>query len=118
MAYASVRNAKVMSTFYDGKGARVAEEYTARGETRNSYTVLWFNEPHNLTQGDTVTASGVASVKMGNSYTTKTGEHREAKPELHINVSKVESETRPATVPEIQEVWSTVKQVPDDSVPF
>jgi hypothetical protein len=117
MAYATVRNAKVTAVFYDGKAARVAEEYQAQGQSRTSYTVLWFREPHNLQPGQTVTASGVASVKMGKSYTTQSGEHREGKPELHINVSKVDPAS-PASVADMQQLWPDVRQVPDDSVPF
>lgn len=96
MALATVTNAKIISTFFDGKGARVAEEYQSRGETRKSYTVLWFQSPHGLNVGDVITASGAASVKMGKPWTTDSGEQREGKPELHINVTKTESESAPA----------------------
>jgi len=88
MAQATVRNAQVVSTFFDGKGARVAEEYTIKGDVRKSYTVLWFKEPHGFQKGDVVTVTGNASVKMGNDYVTAEGEKREGKPELHINVTE------------------------------
>ena len=93
MPQARVKDAKVVSTFFDGKGARVVEEYTVRGETRKSYTVLWFQQPHGLNTGDIVTASGVASVKMGKEYKTQDGELREPRPELHVNVT---DSTQPA----------------------
>ncbi len=88
MAQATVRNATVMSTFFDGKAARVAEEYTHRGEVRKNYTVLWFKDPHGLDKGDIITVTGLASVKMGKDYVTADGEKREGKPELHINVTE------------------------------
>jgi len=90
MPRATIKNAKVMSTFFDGKGARVVEEYKVGTQTRKSYTVLWFQQPHGLDTGDVVTATGTVSVKMGKEYTTANGEHREARPELHINVTDVE----------------------------
>ena len=96
MAQATVRNATVVSTFFEGKGARVAEEYTVRGDVRKTYTVLWFKEPHGLDKGDVITVTGLASVKMGNDYTTADGEKREGKPELHINVSEPVKPTQPS----------------------
>jgi hypothetical protein len=111
VAIAKVTNATVVSTFYDGKAARVVEEYQARGETRKTYTVLWFQQPHNLTQGQAVTVSGPASVKIGKPYITGTGENREGKAELHINVTKFDPPASPnlghvaETVSPVQQAW-------------
>lgn len=120
MAIAKVTNATVVSTFYDGKAARVVEEYQARRETRKTYTVLWFQQPHNLTEGQTITVSGPASVKIGKPYITGTGENREGKAELHINVTNAPASPNVGRVADtqqtVQQTWPEAAEL--NNAPF
>lgn len=55
----------VVSTFYNGLGARIEERFKLRNgeDGKKSYT-LFTEEPHGLSEGDQVKASGTLSVKV------------------------------------------------------
>lgn len=64
MAFIAV-DGHVVSTFYNGSGARIEERFKLRNgeDGKKSYT-LFTETPHGLNEGDEVKASGTLSVKV------------------------------------------------------
>lgn len=87
MAYVIV-NGTVVRTFYNGKGVSIKETFTKRdGEEGSAYYSAFFQEPHNLDEGDSGTFKGNLSAKV-NEY-EKDGETRR-NVDLTLNQTKVE----------------------------
>lgn len=66
MAYV-ILNAKVVRTFFDGKGATLVEEFEKRdGSTGSAYFTAFFTAPHGLEEGDAGVFKGNLSVTLEN----------------------------------------------------
>ena len=77
MAYVSIKEAVVKSSFYDGKGAKIAEQFTKRdGSAGESYYTLFFNEPHGLADDTKLTKVGGVLSTKGRIYDPEDGEAR------------------------------------------
>ena len=77
MAYVSIKEAIVKRSFFDGKGASIAEQFTKRdGSEGESYYTLFFNEPHGLADGTKLTKVGGALSTKGRIYDPEDGEAR------------------------------------------
>jgi hypothetical protein len=50
---------KVSRTFFNGKGAEVVEELDVKGKPVQKRWDAWFEQPHGLNDGDTITVSGL-----------------------------------------------------------
>lgn len=51
----------VARTFYNGKGAEVVEEFVVKGEPRKVRWTCWFDSEHGLSEGQSVSVSGLHS---------------------------------------------------------
>lgn len=58
MAYTTVTG-KITRTFYNGKGAEIAETFTAGGKEITRKWAAWFEAEHGLTEGQEVEVSGL-----------------------------------------------------------
>lgn len=64
MAYV-ILNAKVVRTFFEGKGATLVEEFEKRdGTTGSAYFTAFFTAPHGLDEGDSGVFKGNLSVTL------------------------------------------------------
>lgn len=90
MAFINVKDATVDRIIFNGKGARVYEEFTKRdGETGRAYFTAWFqNEITEFNEGDLVNVSGNISVKVSE-YVDKEGIERTSA-DVNINNAKAE----------------------------
>lgn len=74
MAYTTVTG-KVTRTFYNGKGAEIAETFTAGGKEITKRWTAWFDQEHGLTEGAEVEVSGIHSDEV-DQWEDKQGEVR------------------------------------------
>jgi len=75
MAFTTVTG-KVTRTFYDGKGAEIAESFTRKdGKEFTLRWTAWFESAHGLTEGAEVEVSGIHSDEV-HQWEDKQGEVR------------------------------------------
>jgi hypothetical protein len=109
----------VTRTFFNGKGAEVTETFTKRdgGEGKTRWAA-WFEEPHGLSEGDTVKVSGLHSDEI--SEWEKGGETRR-NIKRSLNKARVQGQQAttapPAASQAPAEEWSQPNTF-DSSVPF
>lgn len=111
MAFTTVTG-KVTRTFYNGKGAEIAETFTAGGKEITKRWTAWFEGEHGLAEGQEVEVSGLHSDEVDE--WEKEGQVRHSV-KRSLNKARVKGgSSAPTAEPD---VWGT--SVPgSDSVPF
>lgn len=123
MAKIILNNVKVGRVFYEGKGVALVESYTVQGQERQQRFSAFFDKPHGLNEGETVSLEGLLGAKP-ETYTKKDGTQG-VSANLTVNNPKLTSEVIPAQKTQeaaIMEQWPTATigqatQV-DESAPF
>lgn len=117
MAFITVEGT-ISRTFYNGKGAEVAESFKKRdgSEGTKRYT-LWFKHEHGLSEGSTGKFSGLLGVEV-DEWQDKEGQTRHTA-KVSVNSARIDggrtsTETPPAPA---DEPWNAPASF-DQSVPF
>lgn len=122
MAISTVKG-EITRTFFDGKGAEVTESWQSNGDTMKKRWAAFFDQPHGLSEGDSVTISGMHSDKIDE--WDKDGQTRRAVKRT-LNKAKVEKPKGDSSQP-VQsqpepagDVWNVPATYGDDDgqVPF
>jgi hypothetical protein len=64
MAVVSLKNVEVARVNSKGNGVQVVERWQVKGADRSQRYTVWFDEPHNLREGDRIDVSGFLSVAV------------------------------------------------------
>lgn len=121
MAKVVVENALVERVFWEGKGAAVAESFTVQGSERTRRWSIFFDQPHNLQEGQVITVQGLFSDKP-ETYQKKDGTLGVSS-NLTINKPTVQGGQAPTNkvgVAAANEIWpsATPGEVVNESAPF
>jgi hypothetical protein len=95
MAITKVRGT-ITRTFYQGKGAEITEEFTVADRVVKKRWAAWFNEPHGLTEGQTVELSGLHDDKIDEWDDKDTGDKKRAVKRSLNKAQIVKSKDEPA----------------------
>lgn len=99
MALVKLKDVEVISLNRTGFGVVVAEKFQVQGKERQTRFMVWFEEPHGLQVGQTVSLSGFLGAKVGDPWVGQDGVERRSV-ELSVNKPKFEGEpAAPAAVP-------------------
>ena len=114
MAEVRIEDGKITRVFHEGRGAEVTESWLSRsGEPVSQRWAAWFEAPHGLSEGDTVTVVGRAGVKVEEWKDKQEQVRHSAK--LSVNDARIIGEPSSATSSSgVTEPWDSV----DPSLPF
>lgn len=96
MALVKLKDVEVVRLNRTGFGVVVAEKFQVQGKERQTRFMVWFDEPHGLQVGQTVSLSGFLGAKVGDPWVGQDGQERRSV-ELSVNKPKLEGE--PAAAP-------------------
>ena len=111
MAEVRIEDGKITRVFHEGRGAEVTESWLSRtGEPVSQRWAAWFEAPHGLSEGDTVTVVGRVGVKVEEWKDKQEQVRHSAK--LSLNDARIIGEPGSAASSSgVTEPW-------DDSAPF
>ena len=118
MAEVRIEDGKITRVFHEGRGAEVTESWLSRsGEPVQQRWAAWFEAPHGLSEGDTVTVVGRVGVKVEEWKDKQEQVRHSAK--LSLNDARIIGEPSSATSSSgVTEPWDAAPNYGDDSAPF
>ena len=119
MAEVRIEDGKITRVFHEGRGAEVTESWLSRsGEPVSQRWAAWFEAPHGLSEGDTVTVVGRVGVKV-ESWQPKDGGELRHSAKLSVNDARIIGEPSSATSSSgVTEPWDAGTPNYSEEAPF